>query len=246
MGKAMEQLAKPSSDDGYFDSLWNKKLRWFEEPNTTRGGWSGVAKTTLDVDGQALSVFIKRQDKHLTRTWLHWLSGLPTFQKEYANIRRLQALGIPTLEPVYFGVQGTKAILVTKALDDFVSLDKLDKDALSPAQIQQLLTAIAEVIRAMHQHRLQHNCLYPKHIFVSQTAHGWNVRLIDLEKLRRCLRRETAQLRDLSSLIRHSYSHWSLTERMRFFKSYVGETQLSPSSKALWKKVARKSGKKRR
>lgn len=246
MGKAMEKLAKPSSDDGYFDSLWSKKFPWFEEPNTTRGGWSGVAKTQLEFKGQTLSVFIKKQDKHLTRTWQHWLTGIPTFQREYANICRLQALDIPTLEPVYFGVQGTKAILVTKALDDFVSLDKLDKDALSPAQIDQLVTAIAKVIRAMHQQRLQHNCLYPKHIFVSQRQHGWNVRLIDLEKLRRCLRRETAQLRDLSSLLRHSDSHWSLTERMRFFKTYVGETRLSPSSKALWKQVARKSGKKRR
>jgi tRNA A-37 threonylcarbamoyl transferase component Bud32 len=229
-----------------FSDLWQLDVSWFEPPNTSRGGWSGVVKTRLKVNEQPISVFIKRQDKHLTRTWQHWLNGIPTFQKEYANIRRLQALDIPTLEPVYFGVQGTKAILVTKALDDFVSLDKLDKDALSPTQIQQLVTAIAEVIRAMHQQRLQHNCLYPKHIFVSQTQHGWNVRLIDLEKLRRCLRRETAQLRDLSSLLRHSDSHWSLTERMRFFKRYVGETRLSPSSKALWKKVARKSGKKRR
>lgn len=242
----MEHQLSLNCDNESFDVLWSNKFPWFDEPNTSRGGWSGVTKTHLKVKGKTLSVFIKKQDKHLTRTWQHWLSGIPTFQREYANICRLQALDIPTLEPVYFGVQGTKAILVTKALDEFVSLDKLDKDALSPAQIDQLVTAIAEVIRTMHQHRLQHNCLYPKHIFVSQTQQGWNVRLIDLEKLRRCLRRETAQLRDLSSLLRHSDSHWSLTERMRFFKTYVGETRLSPTSKALWKQVARKSGKKRR
>jgi len=229
-----------------FSDLWQLDVSWFEPPNNSRGGWSGVVKTRLKVNEQALSVFIKRQDNHLTRTWQHSLRGIPTFQKEYANIRRLQALDIPTLEPVYFGVQGTKAILVTKALDDFVSLDKLNKDILSPDQIRHLLTAIAEVIRAMHEHRLQHNCLYPKHIFVSQTEHGWDVRLIDLEKLRCCLRRKTAQIRDLSSLSRHASPDWSMTDHMRFFKAYVGETRLSSSSKTLWKEIARKSGKKRR
>lgn len=242
----MKKRTPSSNTDDYFDVLWNLELPWFEAPNTTRGGWSGVAKTQLEVDKQPLSVFIKRQDKHLTRTWQHSLRGIPTFQKEHANIRRLQALDIPTLEPVYFGVEGTKAILVTKALDKFLSLDKLNQGMLPTKQSRILLTAIADVIRLMHQHRLQHNCLYPKHIFVAQTEHGWDVRLIDLEKLRRCLRRKTAQIRDLSSLSRHLGNSWSITARMRFFKAYVGETRLSSSSKILWKQIARKSGKKRR
>lgn len=115
-------------------------------------------------------------------------------------------------------MEGTKAILVTKTLDEFLSLDKLNQDMLPPEQSRILLTAIAHVIRVMHQHRLQHNCLYPKHIFASQTEHGWNVRLIVLEKLRRCLHRKTAQIRDLSSLSRHLGDSWSITARMRFFK----------------------------
>lgn len=246
MQTEVESLSIKLHNKRTFSDLWQLNIPWFEAPNTTRGGWSGVVKTSLDVDGQNLSVFIKRQDKHLTRTWLHCLSGIPTFQKEYANICRLRALTIPTLEPVYFARQGKKAILITKALDDFFSLDTLSNNDLSSTQRRSLLTAVAKVIRELHHYRLQHNCLYPKHIFVSQTDDGWEVRLIDLEKLRRCLRRKAAQIRDLSSLSRHANTDWSLTDHMRFFKAYVGETRLSPSSKMLWKQVARKSGKKRR
>jgi hypothetical protein len=229
-----------------FSTLWQLNSPWFEPPNTSRGGWSGVVKTELIVDDEKLNVFIKRQEKHLARSWRHCLGGIPTFQREYVNICRLQTLGIPTLEPVFFERQGKKAILVTKALDDFLSLDKLHRDAFSLEQRKSLLTAIATVTRDMHQSRLQHNCFYPKHIFVSQTAQGWDVKLIDLEKLRRCLFHKSAQLRDISSLSRHADASWSLTDRMRFFKSYVGEKKLSPSSKSLWKKLADKSEKKRR
>jgi hypothetical protein len=229
-----------------FTTLWQLDTPWFEPPNTARGGWSGVVKTELDVEDQTTSVFIKRQENHLTRTWQHWLSGIPTFQKEHTNILLLQALAIPTLEPVYFSRQGKKAILVTKALDDYISLDKLCRNDLSIQQRRSLLETAARVISTLHLHRLQHNCLYPKHIFVSPSSTGWDIRLIDLEKLRRCLQRKTAQVRDLSSLSRHADKAWSLSDYMRFFKAYVNEQQLSPTSKALWKQVAKKSGKKRR
>jgi hypothetical protein len=232
--------------DYSFDSLWKIQTEWFEPPNTTRGGWSGVIKTELEVNRRNLSVFIKRQDRHLTRTWRHPISGTPTFQKEYANICLLRALHIPTLEPVYFERESKKAILITKALDDYSCLDKLCKQDFSFDQIRSLLGSLANVIRTLHEHRLQHNCLYPKHIFVRQSKDGWKVRLIDLEKLRRRLYRKNAQLRDLSSLSRHADTAWSRTDRLRFFKEYVGETRLSSSSKTLWKEIARKSVKKRR
>lgn len=229
-----------------FSTLWQLNTPWFEQPNTSRGGWSGVIKTDVIVGNEQQSVFIKRQEKHFAQTWQHCLIGIPTFQKEYANICHLQTLGIPTLEPVFFGRQGKKAILVTKALDDFLSLDKLRRGTLSQERKKSLLTAIATVTRDMHQYRLQHNCFYPKHIFVRQTAQGWEVKLIDLEKLRRCLFHKNAQIRDLSSLSRHADASWSLTDHMRFFKSYVGEKKLSSASKSLWKKIAGKSKKKRR
>jgi hypothetical protein len=30
-----------------FDSIWNMKVDWFEDPNERRGGWSGVGKLGL-------------------------------------------------------------------------------------------------------------------------------------------------------------------------------------------------------
>jgi hypothetical protein len=244
----LKHSPKPLALEGSysFGSLWTIQTEWFEPPNTTRGGWSGVIKTELEVNKQNLTVFIKRQDKHLTRTWRHCLRGIPTFQREYNNICLLRALNIPTLNPIYFEREKKKAILITKALDDYSCLDKLRKNDFSSAQIRSLLIAVANVIRTLHEYRLQHNCLYPKHIFVSHSETGWKVRLIDLEKLRRNLLRKSAQRRDLSSLSRHTNSDWSRTDRLRFFKAYVGETRLSSSSKTLWREIARKSVKKRR
>jgi len=235
-----------ASTTGLFDELWQLDLRWFEPPNYSRGGWSGVARQKLSIAGKELNVFIKRQDRHLTRTWNHWLSGIPTFQKEYANIQRLLALDIPTLEPLYYGKQGKKAILVTKALDDYQSLDKLKPGELTSQQRSALLKSLANTVRTLHDHRLQHNCLYPKHLFARETTQNWDVRLIDLEKLRWQPWRRRMVLRDLSSLVRHASRNWTTTDRLRFFKAYVDESRLSASSKKLWRQIAAKAASKRR
>jgi hypothetical protein len=58
-------------------------------------------------------------------------------------------------------------------------------------QRQSLITAIALACARLHHHRLQHSCLYGKHLFVPRTApttasyRKADVRFIDLEKLRR-------------------------------------------------------------
>ncbi|MCE6984715.1 lipopolysaccharide kinase, partial [Pseudomonas frederiksbergensis] len=55
--------------------------------------------------------------------------GEPTFAREFRNISRYQKLGIPALQAVYYGerkVEGERrAILMTRALDDWSDLDSL-------------------------------------------------------------------------------------------------------------------------
>ena len=52
-----------------YASLWELKADWFEEPNIRRGGWSGVVKVTLkQTNDVPVSIFIKRQENHLSRT----------------------------------------------------------------------------------------------------------------------------------------------------------------------------------
>lgn len=229
-----------------FDFFWQLDAPWFEPPNYCRGGWSGVSQISLRLDNEPIPVFIKRQDRHQTRYWKRGFQRIPTFEREYLGITQLQALGIPTLDPIFFARHKEKAILITKALTNYQSLDKLEHRQLSVLQKNTLISALAEILARLHAHHLQHSCLYPKHIFVRPQGDAWEVRLIDLEKLRYKPFKRQAIYRDLSSLARHLPDSWSLSHRMRFFKAYVNEAHLSPQSKKLWRSIASKTVKKRR
>lgn len=229
-----------------FSQLWDLEADWFEAPNIRRGGWSGVVKVPLNqYDNSQPNLFIKRQENHISRTWTHPISGIPTFYKEYANLQLFHQRNIPTQECVYYGARAyngsTQAILVTEELSGFYPLDTIlpDDDVgliNNPRHRMALLSAVAKTIRKMHDHRIQHNSLYPKHLFVKPLDVGWDVRFIDLEKAKRRLLKRTATERDLGTFRRHTLD-WTTREQLYFFKAYVNETKLSPKSKDLWYRI---------
>ena len=229
-----------------FNTLWQLQADWFEEPNIRRGGWSGVVKIRLKSGKDEPSyIFIKRQENHTSRTWRHPLSGIATFQKEYENIKRFHHYHIPTLELVYFGTRtyngNLQAIIATQDLAGYFPLDTLlpssDLGIIDNWKTKRsLLIATARVLSRMHQHNIQHNSLYPKHIFAKKVNNDWDIRIIDLEKAKRRLLKRTAILRDLGTLRRHTLD-WTVKEQMTFFKAYVNETKLSPKSKKLWYQI---------
>ncbi|MCC5796448.1 MAG: inaA protein [Methylophaga sp.] len=241
--KSRKLLSKNNLDD--FDSLWSLKTEWFEAPNERRGGWSGVVKYELEDEQDRQVVFIKRQENHITRTWRHPFRGIPTFQKEYRNIQRLINKQIPTLEPIYFGLNKMRSILVTRSLEKYDSLESLDPNTLEPKQRRRLLKKLAKVISVLHTHHYQHNCLYPKHIFIKFSKKGrWKVRLIDLEKMKWTPLKRQAMVRDLQTLHRHSGPNWTLRDRVYFMQQYFNEPALSARSRRIWKIIARKMQKK--
>jgi hypothetical protein len=232
-----------------FDAWWDVKADWFEEPNVRRGGWSGVSRLELEVvDGSQHAVFLKRQENHVTRTLLHPLRGIPTFIREMKNIQALQAAAVPTLVPVYFAMKNSdgaqRAILVTEALDGFTPLDEINRQALSFVERQHLIEQVADVLKRLHAQRLQHNCLYPKHLFVKQLESGFEVRLIDLEKTKRCLFRNSAMFRVLDTLNRHAHG-FSRADRLRFLMSYLNTDARDMRLRKLWKRLAQRANKKR-
>ena len=208
---AREQLSASQLAD--FEGLWSLSTDWHEAPNERRGGWSGVSRHVLD-DGSA--IFLKRQENHLCRTLRHPWRGIPTFYREYRNILRLSAHQVGAVEALYYGDRlepgRWRAILVTRALDSFISLDEWNAVAAydEQSQRQSLITATALACARLHHHRLQHSCLYGKHVFVRRTPAMGNtyqesdVRFIDLEKLRKGIRRERVSKHDLDQLLRHT------------------------------------------
>ncbi|WP_126456894.1 lipopolysaccharide kinase InaA family protein [Sulfuriflexus mobilis] len=224
-----------------FDDWWQREADWFEEPNYRRGGWSGVSRLELRAtDGSTRVVFLKRQENHVAKTLLHPLRGVPTFVREMHNILRLKEAGVAALEPVYFAVRtingAQRAVLVTESLDGFTPLDEISTGELEHSARRQLIKAVATLVRRLHAKNLQHNCLYPKHIFVKQTGAGFEARLIDLEKTKRRLFERTAMVRDLDSLNRHTHN-WSSADRLFFLHSYLHSESLTSAVRNLWSQL---------
>ncbi|MBZ0142102.1 MAG: lipopolysaccharide kinase InaA family protein [Rhodocyclaceae bacterium] len=239
-----------------FEALWKLEAQWFEPPNQRRGGWSGVARCELSLPGGGTrAIFLKRQENHGTFSFRHPVGGVPTFLREFRRIQHYRACGIPTLEPVYFAMRrtsrGHRAILATEELTGFVSMEDRVQRWLregAPARPIRLryLRAVAALLREMHAHGIQHNCFFPKHVFVRMNADGGvEARVIDLEKSRWRPHGALCARRDLYSLNYHSQC-WSRSDRLRFYKAYLQIERLTPFAKWLWRHIAARSARKNR
>ncbi|WP_017902020.1 lipopolysaccharide kinase InaA family protein [Pseudomonas asplenii] len=210
---------------GNFDALWNKALDAVDEPNTSGGGWSSVYR--LELEGQAY--YLKRQSNYLTRT-LHSPLGEPTFAREFRNISRYQRLGIAALQAAFFGERAVKgerrAVLLTRALDGWNDLDSLLEQwpQLTPVQRQAILRCCGLLARQLHGMRQIHGCFYPKHIFLQESAGGYQARLIDLEKTRPLLFGQRDRVKDLEPLLRRA-PVWSEADVRVLLAAYLDQAQ---------------------
>lgn len=209
-----------------FAALWELELDAVDEPNTERGGWSSVAKLTLDQQ----SFYLKRQINHLTRT-LQRPFGEPTFAREMRNIQRYQQLGIPALRAAYFAQRKVgserQAILLTHALEGWQDLDYWQQHwlSLSHEQQQGIIQACAKLAQTLHQAGQVHGCFYPKHIFFQEQAAGFTAQLIDLEKTRPLLFGRRDRIKDLEPLFRRSQHVWGQEETQLFLQDYLDKSE---------------------
>ena len=207
-----------------FEALWTLQLEAVDEPNTERGGWSSVYRLDL---GEA-AFYLKRQSNHLTRSLLHPF-GEPTFAREFRNIRRYAVLGIPALQAAFFAERKLpgerRAVLLTRALDGWQDLDAWLPGwaALEETRRAAILKACGELARRLHQAGQMHGCFYPKHIFLRETAEGFDAQLIDLEKTRPLLFGQRDRVKDLEPLLRRACV-WSEAEVGVLLAAYLGET----------------------
>jgi len=227
-----------------FDDWWQREADWFEEPNHRRGGWSGVSRVELkDKDGAIRTIFLKRQENHVARTFLHPLKGIPTFIREMHNILLLRDAKVAALTPIYFAARNIdgaqRAVLATEELDGFIPLDTVDRAALTIKQRNKLIKSVAELIQRFHAQRLQHNCLYAKHVFIKKTGTDFESRLIDLEKTKPRFLKDTGMKRDLDSFNRHAHG-WSRTDRLRFLHYYLSAAGLELRLAEIWSLLVRR------
>lgn len=188
-----------------FDQWWQARGEWVEAPNQRRAGESGVQR--LECAGERLPLYCKRQVGHLYRSLRHPF-GEPTVLRERRALMALARLGVGVPELLYCAarrVQGEwQALLVTRALDGFVSLEQWYATPQPEAARAALMRAVGETLGRLHRARWQHGCCYPKHLFVRCEADGRvQVALLDLEKSRRRISRYAAARHDLRQLWRH-------------------------------------------
>ena len=192
-----------------FDRWWRRQGSWVEPANQCRDGESGVLLLRREAGKPPL--YCKRQTGHTYRTLLHPL-GCPTVLRELQAYRVFARLGIRTPYLVYGGVRKWRwqwqALLVTEALQDFVSLGEWYTDGASAALKESVLCRLASTLARLHRAGWQHGCCYPKHIFVKagedeSGAPQAEIALLDLEKSRRRLSAKAAGRHDLDQLSRH-------------------------------------------
>jgi len=98
-------------------------------------------------------------------------------RNEWLALNRLAELGVPSLEPLAYGEQGwnparrlsfivTRELLGTVQLDDYLRAHP----RLPFAAKQQLLQTLAEMVRRIHQHGLNHRDLYLCHFLLDPLA----------------------------------------------------------------------------
>lgn len=220
-----------------FDAIWNLEGNWVEPPNYRRGGWSGVARMNLPVaTGSVLGAYLKRQENHGRLSLRHPFRGEATFTREFEIISHLRRHQVPTLDPIYYGEYSAsgerRAILMTKALDGYRSLEELMDDgtvaALAFATRRRLLEVLARTVRQMHDAGVEHRSLHPKHLMVLQRDDDVEVALIDLEKSRRSPAPLLSMIRDLITLNRRAEG-WNLSARLYFYRSYLAAGTQGPA-----------------
>ena len=219
-----------------FESLWRCDAADIDQPNRRGRGWSRVGKIILQVTaGNVKPAYLKRQQRFITRTPLHPFRGIDTLLREQRMMGLAARSGIGTPQVLYFARrQEQKALLVVEALDGYESLDHIKPDA----RHRQLIEQTGRTVRKMHQARLCHGCLYPKHIFWSEQEAA--IKLIDWEKARRVLFRKTAMLRDLDSLNRRTPG-WSLRSRAEFLSVYLNKPLSDPLLRRCWRQLRKRA-----
>ena len=206
----MRAFADAPAAAAEFDRWWHSPGQWVEPPNLRRNGESGV-RLLRQRDPIRPLLYCKRQIGHTYRSLSHPF-GRPTILREQQTYQAFSRLGIKTPNIVYCAArqqQGRwQALLVTEALQGFVSLEQWYLSYKESALNDAVLRQVAVTLSRLHQARWQHGCCYPKHIFVrphssESEAPQVEIALLDMEKSRRRWRVKSASQHDLDQLARH-------------------------------------------
>lgn len=155
--------------------------------------------------------------------------------QEWRAVRRLEALGVGTLQPLAYGARGwnparRQSFLISAALEPTISLEEYcrawPENPPAPAEKRALIAAVAELARRMHAGGVNHRDFYLCHILLHTDAApdaAWpRLSLIDLHRSQ--VRRRTPRRwrnKDLAGLYFSALAiGLSQRDRLRFLRAY--------------------------
>ncbi len=184
-----------------------------------------------DESGKTVEWYLKRYG--LT-PWLRRLWRTSPARREFRNIRRLQAGGVPTMNAVTMGEERDALsprrsyIIVTavpgealeRCFDDF-----LTRHDLSGVVMKRFNDALVNLVAAIHSCGCVHRDLYASHIFLDETPAGLKLYLIDLARVfAPKLRRFRWRVKDLAQLKYSMPSAWVNRHWDDFLRRYLSDT----------------------
>ena len=216
-------------------------------------------QVTSDPESEVLRVridgvvyYVKRYfigRRSLARRWfgLRDMFGPQRSVKEWQNLQRFQAWGIPTAKLVAWGQERrhgrfVRAAVITEELKDTVDLARMAKMGDSRLSdrtwVQQISRQIAVATRTMHDHGFAHNDLKWRNLLVN-AAENPQVYFIDCPNGAFWWRPflDYRIIKDLACLDKVAKYHLSQTQRLRFYLRYVGRPRLTAVDKPKLRKI---------
>lgn len=176
--------------------------------------------------------------------------GTSKVRREYENLEQLRAWGLDAPAPVAYGEERRngwllRSYLISEGVPDPLSLDLFIRDVLPtlppaerPRQREDLVRALADYTKRLHDHLFVHHDYFWRNILLSgkSLAHFF---LIDSHK--GCTWNSWADARnrakDLATLDAPAPWYFRRSERLRFFLTYLGHERLRPADKDLLRLV---------
>ena len=225
-----------------FKSLWSGKNP-FDEAFKLDGEVFRSVKSRrtfrFELNGRGYFAKIHRGTgwKEIIKNWIQLKTPVLGARNEYEAIRKLEALGIPTMTPAAFGERGKnpakiESFIITEELTNTVSLEDFCRDwkETPPAFAlkKSLIEYVANVSRTLHRNGVNHRDYYICHFLLNLSrplTSPLTAYLIDLHRTQ--LREKTPRrwlIKDIAGLY-FSAMDIGLTERdiFRFIKIYSGK-----------------------
>lgn len=210
-------------------------------------------RVTIDPESEVIRLrldgtlyYIKRYTigrRKLARRWfgLRDIFGPQRAVKEWRNLQRFHAWGLPTATLVAWGQERrfgrfVRAALITEELCDTVDLSKLfyqnDPRLRDRRWVAAVSAQVAAYTRVLHAHGFAHNDLKWRNLLVT-SGESPQVYLIDCPNGSFWVRPflDYRIIKDLACLDKVAKQALTRTQRLRFYLNYCGKSRLGPADK---------------